>query len=93
MSGGNSANECGVRAGRGLGWAGAHPLDDRAAFQPGDATDDDDDGSAQWSSIIDPLPEADELKIDSAQLVQHFKKMTRGTSDAITRPGHHHVRE
>src|ERR1017187_8314171 len=67
--------------------AGAHPLDDQAAFQLGD----DHDGPAQWSSGIDALPEADELDADSVQFVQHFKKMASGTSDAITRPGHHHI--
>jgi hypothetical protein len=43
--------------------AGAHPLDDQAAFQLGDGADDHDDGSAQRSSGIDALPEADELVV------------------------------
>ena len=43
--------------------AGAHPLDDQAAFQLGDAADDHDDGSAQRFSGIDALPEADELVV------------------------------
>ena len=71
--------------------AGAHPLDDQVAFQFGDGANDHDDGSAQRSSGIDALPEADELDLDSVQFAQHFKKMARGTSDAITRPSHHHV--
>ena len=71
--------------------AGAHPLDDQAAFQLGDGADDHDDGSAQRSSGIDALPEADELDVDSVQFVQHLQEVTRGASDAITRPGHHHV--
>jgi hypothetical protein len=66
----------------------AQPLDERAEFQPGDATDD---GSALWSSSIDALPEADELDIDLAQFVQHLKKVRveramRSHAQVITTP-------
>lgn len=41
----------------------ANAFDDQVAFQLGDGADDHDDGSAQRSSGIDALPEADELVV------------------------------
>jgi hypothetical protein len=32
--------------------AGAHPFDDKAAFEFGDGADDDDDGAAQWATYF-----------------------------------------
>src|ERR1039458_9237212 len=43
--------------------AGAHPLDDQAAFEFGDGADDDHDGPAQGATRVDLFPEDDELEI------------------------------
>jgi hypothetical protein len=43
--------------------AGAHPLDDQAAFEFGDGADDDDDGPAQRAAGVDVFPERDVLDI------------------------------
>lgn len=45
--------------------AGAHPLDDQAAFEFGDGADDDDKNAAQRSACIDVFPEADVLDAHS----------------------------
>jgi hypothetical protein len=55
--------------------AGAHPLDDQAAFQLGDGTDDDHDGPAQRAASIDIFPEADVLDLETTELVQDFEEV------------------
>ena len=61
--------------------AGAHPLDDEAAFQFGDGADDDDDGAAQRAAGIDIFPEDDVLDVEPVEFVEHIEEV-------LHRPGH-----
>ena len=55
--------------------AGAHPLDDQTALQFRDGTDDDNNRPAQGPTGVDLFAEADELDIQTIQLVQHFEEV------------------
>ena len=52
-----------------------HPLDDEAALEFSDCTDDDHNGPAEWAAGVDLFAEADELDIQTIQLVQHFEEV------------------
>src|SRR4051794_30352028 len=51
--------------------AGAHPLDNKVAFELGDGADDDYYGAAQRAAGVDLLAERNELDIQPVQLVEH----------------------
>jgi hypothetical protein len=53
----------------------AHSLDDETALEFCDCTDDDHNGPTQWAAGVDLLSEADELDVESAQLVQDFQEV------------------
>src|ERR1035441_5214868 len=65
---------------------GAHPLDDQAAFQFCDCTDDDHNGPAERAAGIDLFPEADELDIQSVQFIEHFEEVLHRPGDPIGSP-------
>jgi len=69
----------------------AYPLDDQAAFEFSDGADDDHDSAAQRSGSVDAFPEADELDLESAELVKHCEEVTGRTRDAVTRPDQHDI--
>ena len=71
--------------------AGAHPFDDQVAFQLRDRPDDDDYGAAQRAGRVDALPEADELDVELAQLVEHFEEVPGRAGDAIACPDKDHI--
>ena len=70
----------------GAAHAGAHPLDDQIAFQFGNRSDDDDDGPPQRTTGVDLLAEADELDVDSVQLIEHFEEVFHRAGDPIRSP-------
>ena len=55
--------------------AGAHPLDDQAAFEFGDGADDDHDGPAQRAGCVDFFPEADVLDSNAVLVVFAWVRM------------------
>ena len=55
---------------------GAHPLDDKAALQLRDGADDHHDRSSQRTAGVDLFAEADELDVQSDQLVQHLEEVS-----------------
>ena len=65
---------------------GTDSLDDQAAFEFSDRSDDDDDGSTQRSAGVDLLSEADELDVQPVQIVQDIEEVPSGACDAIARP-------
>ncbi len=71
--------------------AGAHPFDDQAAFQLGNCSDDDHDGSAERSAGVDLFAERDELDVEVAELIKGLEEMTGGTGDAVEGPNHEHI--
>jgi len=71
--------------------AGAHPLDDQAAFKFRDRTDDHDDGAAQRPAGVDLFAEADELDVQSVEFVEHFQEVPSRASDAITGPDQNNI--
>jgi hypothetical protein len=66
--------------------ASPDPLDDQVALQFGDGPDDDDNSSAQRTSGIDLLTEADELDIQPVQLIQHIEEVLHRPGDTIGSP-------
>jgi hypothetical protein len=66
--------------------AGTNPLDDQAAFELGDRSDDNNDGPAQRSTGVDVLAEADELDIQAIQFIEDIEEVPSGACDAIARP-------
>src|ERR1022692_3606821 len=52
--------------------AGAHPLDDEAALEFSDCTDDDHNGPAEWAAGVDLFAEADELDVHPVKLIQQL---------------------
>ena len=66
--------------------AGAHPLDDQAAFQLGNGADDHDDGAAQRTAGVDLLAEADELDAKVIQFVEHLQEVDHRPGDSIESP-------
>ena len=66
--------------------AGAHPFNNKVAFQLGDGADDDHHGPAQRSARIDIFAEADELDVEMIELVQDFQEVADGAGQAVERP-------
>ena len=75
----------------GASHTGTYPLDDQAALQFCDTTDDDHDGPAQRPAGVDLLPEGDELDVQPVEFVQHFQEVTSRASDTITRPDQNYI--
>jgi hypothetical protein len=71
--------------------AGTNTLDNKVTFELGDGSDDDHHRSAQWSTGVDVLAEADELDVEMGQLVEHFQEVPRRTGDTIEGPDQHDV--
>jgi len=61
--------------------AGAHPFDDQVAFEFGDGADDHHNGAAQRAARVDLLTEADELDVQSIELVEHLQEVPRRAGD------------
>ena len=57
--------------------AGAHSLDNQVAFELCDGADDDHDGPAQRAGSVDVFPEADELNLETVELVEDFEEVLR----------------
>jgi len=66
--------------------AGSHPLDDQVAFELRDRTDDDHDGPAQRAGRIDRFAEADELDVETVELIQDLEEVPGGAGYAIAGP-------
>ena len=66
--------------------AGPDPFDDQVALQFGDRSDDDDNSSAQRTSGIDLLAEADELDVEPVQLIEHLEEVLHRPGDTIGSP-------
>jgi len=66
--------------------AGTNPLYDQAAFQFSDRSDDNYDGPSQRTAGIDLLPEADELDVQSVQIIQNIEEVPSGACDPIACP-------
>ena len=66
--------------------AGPDPLDDQVALQLGDRSDDDHHRTAQRTSGIDLLAEADELDIEPVQLIEHLQEVLHRPGDTIGSP-------
>ena len=71
--------------------SGSDPLDDQAAFQLRDGSDDDDNGSAQGTTGIDLFSEADELDVEPVQLVEYVEEVFDRTCDPIRGPDQDHI--
>src|ERR1035441_1072158 len=63
--------------------AGAHPFDNKVAFQFGDGADDDDDSPAQWAAGVDVFSERDVLDVQSAQLIQNIEEVFHRPGDSV----------
>jgi hypothetical protein len=66
--------------------AGTNPFYDQAALQFSNRTDDDDDGSSQRSTGVDLFAEADELDVQSVEIIEDIEEVPSGACDAIARP-------
>jgi hypothetical protein len=75
----------------GAAHAGAHPLNDQAAFEFCDGGDDDDDGPAQRTGGVDIFPEADELDVETIEFIQDFKVVLDGASDPVASPDQNNI--
>jgi len=53
--------------------AGAHPLDNKVAFQLGDGADDYDQGATERAAGVDVFAKADELDLQAVELVEDFE--------------------
>ena len=71
--------------------AGTDPLDDQAAFQLSDRSDDDHDSSAQRAASVDLLSEADELDVQPVQIVKDVEEVPGGACDPVARPDQDNV--
>ena len=63
-----------------------HPLDDQVALEFGDGSDDDDYRPAQRPAGVDLLAEADELDVQTVQLIEHFEEVLHRPGDSIRSP-------
>ena len=63
--------------------AGADPLDDQVALQFRDRSDDDHDGPAQRAAGVDVFPEADELDLETVELVENIEEVFHRPGDPI----------
>ena len=66
--------------------AGPDPFDDEAPLQLGDHPDDYDDRPAQRTAGVDLFTEADELYVQSVQLIQDFEEVLSGPGDPVASP-------
>src|ERR1035437_779694 len=65
---------------------GAHPLDDKAALQLRDCTDDNYDRPAQGTAGVDRFAEANELYGEPVQFVEHLEEVPHGPGDPVRSP-------
>src|ERR1035441_567736 len=66
--------------------AGAHPLDDEAALQLRDRTNDNSDRPAQGTASVDRFAEANELYGEPVQFVEHLEEVPHGSGDPVASP-------
>ena len=71
--------------------AGADSLDDQVAFELGDGSDDDHDGTAQRPAGVDVLAEADELDAEMVQFIEHIEIVLYRPGDPVRGPDQHDV--
>ena len=71
--------------------AGTDSLDNEVAFELSDGSDDDYEGAAQRAAGVDLLAEADELYIDTLQLIEHFKEVLHRPGDPVRCPDQDHI--
>ena len=63
--------------------AGAHPLDNKVAFEFGDGAYDHDDGSPQWAGGVDVFPERYIFDVEPVELVQDIEEVFHRPGDPI----------
>ena len=71
--------------------AGAHTLDDQAAFKLSDGADDDDDGPAQRATSVDIFSERDVLDPYSIHLIQNIEEVLHRPGDPVRCPDEHNI--
>ena len=71
--------------------AGTHTFDNQIAFQLGNRTYDDEDGTAQRSGSIQVFPERDKLDVQMVEFVDGLEEVPDRAGQPITGPDQHDV--
>ena len=75
----------------GAAHSSADPLDDQAALQFSNRSDDDDDSAAQWPAGVDLFTKKDVLDVQPVQLIEHIEEVFHRPGDPIRSPGQNDI--